>query len=63
MAKRRVPSKQEVRWLIVRLRGSPAEHIGTVIVPDAESAVQKIIEQLGITDSFQQKPLMAVRET
>jgi hypothetical protein len=41
MAKRPPPKKKEYRWRIVRLRATPAAYVGTVMAPDAESALRK----------------------
>ena len=45
MAKRPPLKKKEYRWRIVRLRATPAEFVGHVMAPDAESAVKKEIAE------------------
>jgi hypothetical protein len=42
-----VSRKQEKpqRWTILRIRKSPAEDLGTVNAPDAETAIERALEQ------------------
>jgi hypothetical protein len=63
MAKRPPLKKKEYRWRIVRLRATPAEFVGHVMAPDAESAVKKAIAEYEVTDPQHQKRLIAIQET
>jgi hypothetical protein len=53
--------KKEFSWDIYRLRGTPAVYIGSVNAPDENSAIKKAIEEFQITDTEQQKRLVAQR--
>jgi hypothetical protein len=57
----RSEQQQVYRWRISRIRGTPAEQIGTVEATDAEQAMQVAIKEYGITDTEQQKRLAARR--
>jgi 1,2-phenylacetyl-CoA epoxidase PaaB subunit len=48
-------------WRIFRIKGTPAAEIGTVEAPDAETAIKVAIKEFNITNSEQQKWLMAQR--
>ena len=47
----------------MRLKATPAEQLGTIEAPDAESAIQKAIERYGITEPWKQQRLLAYRVT
>jgi hypothetical protein len=53
--------KANPSWRIFRLRGTPAEYIGTVDTPDEEAAIKKAIEEYAITDPQKQARLIAQR--
>jgi hypothetical protein len=53
--------KKEFSWDIYRLRGTPAVYIGSLHAPDENSAIKKAIEEFRITDTEQQKRLVAQR--
>ena len=48
------------RWLIYRIRGTPAQFVGSVQAPDEQSAIKEAIKEFGITDPEQQKRLIAL---
>jgi len=47
-------------WEIIRLKSTPAAHVGRVQAADAASAIKVAIEQYQITDPIQQRRLAAV---
>ena len=49
-------------WRIYRIRGTPAQFIGSVQAPDEKSALKEAIKEFNITDAEQQKRLIALRE-
>jgi hypothetical protein len=53
--------KKLYTWRIFRIKGTPAFDAGTVEAPDAETAIRIAIKKLNITNSEQQKRLMAQR--
>ena len=58
----RVASKRTLpRWKIIRIKATPAEELGTVEVPDAETAIRIAIEQFEIDDPHRQRRLVARR--
>lgn len=53
--------QQQFHWHIYRIRGTPAASVGLVHAPDAETAIQRAIEEFSITDTQAQRRLVAVR--
>jgi hypothetical protein len=53
--------KREYQWAISLIRQRVKFLVGYVGAPDADTAVQKAIKRFGITDSEQQKRLVAQR--
>lgn len=60
MAKRPAETT-EYSWHIYRIRGTPAAYVGMVYAPDEKTAIQRAIEDFGITNPEQQKRLIAER--
>jgi 1,2-phenylacetyl-CoA epoxidase PaaB subunit len=54
-------ARKGFRWNVYRLRGTPAQFIGTVEAPDEATAIEKAIEEFHITDPAMQKRLIAQR--
>jgi hypothetical protein len=54
-------AKKEYSWSIYRLRGTPAVFVGDVEAPDEKAAIEKAIKDFNITDTEQQKRLIAQR--
>jgi hypothetical protein len=54
-------AKKEYSWDIYRLRGTPAQFIGSVEAPDEATAINKAIEEFKVTDPVVQKRLLAQR--
>jgi hypothetical protein len=58
----RVASKRTLpRWKIIRIKAAPADELGTVEAPDAETAIRIAIEQFEIDDPHRQRRLVARR--
>ena len=59
----RVASKSRPlpRWKISRIKSTPAEELGTVEAPDAETAIRVAIKEFEITDPQHQRRLAARR--
>jgi hypothetical protein len=56
------PAPKEMHsWRIHRIRSTPAAYIGIVEAPDEEAAIQVAIKEFKITDSDEQKRLVATR--
>jgi hypothetical protein len=51
------------RWAIYRLKGTPAALLGDVQAPDEETAIERAIEEFGITNPQLQKRLFAQRRS
>jgi hypothetical protein len=58
MAKKEIP---ESTWRITRIKGSRAEVVGRVRAPDEKTAIERAIEEYGITNREHQKRLVAER--
>jgi hypothetical protein len=58
---RKSPLEKTYRWIIYRLRGTPAAYIGSVYAKNEVDAIKAAIEEFQITDPSQQKRLMAQR--
>jgi hypothetical protein len=58
---RPMPKTQDYTWYIYRLRGTPAAFVGMVEATDEQTAIQKAIEEVKITDKKQQERLVAQR--
>jgi hypothetical protein len=56
-----MPKKQDYTWYIYRLRSTPAAFVGMVEAPDEATAIKKAIAEFDITDTEQQKRLIAQR--
>jgi hypothetical protein len=54
---------KQYKWLICRLKGTPAALLGHVEAPDEETAIKRAIEEFGITNPQMQKRLLAQRRT
>jgi len=54
-------SKKLYRWRIARIRGTPAEIIGHIEAPDADTAIKEAVRKYRITDPEKQKRLIAQR--
>ena len=54
--------KTEPRWRIVIANATPATPVGHVHAPDADTAIERAIKELNITDPWKQKRLIPVRE-
>jgi hypothetical protein len=52
-------ARKEYSWNVYRLRGTPAQFIGSVEAPDEATAIKKAIEEFKITDPVMQKRLIA----
>jgi hypothetical protein len=61
MATRSNRPQKLYRWRIARIRSTPAEIIGYVEAPDAETAIKEAIREYEITDPEKQKRLIAQR--
>ena len=57
----RSPRSELSRWRIIRIRGTPAEELGTVEAPDPETAIKEAIRLYGITEPWEQERLAARR--
>jgi hypothetical protein len=55
--------QKQYKWLIYRLKGTPAALLGHVEAPDEETAIKKAIEEFGITNPQLQKRLLAQRRS
>jgi hypothetical protein len=55
----RKEAKTEFKWKIYRLRGTPAEYLGTVSAPDEETALVRAIKEFQIKELEKQKRLVA----
>jgi len=53
--------KEDYSCYIYRLRGTPAVFVGMVEAPDETTAIKKAIAEFNITDTEQQKRLIAQR--
>jgi hypothetical protein len=58
---RKKPQKPDDRWRIIHIKGTPAETIGYIHAPDAETAIKKAIEEFKITNAQIQQRLVAER--
>jgi hypothetical protein len=54
-------AKKQYSWHIYRLRGTPAQFIGSVEASDEATAIKKAIEEFKIIDPLIQKRLLAQR--
>ena len=56
------PAPKEMHsWRIHRIRSTPAAYIGIVEAPDEEAEIQAAIKEFKITDSDEQRRLVAQR--
>jgi 1,2-phenylacetyl-CoA epoxidase PaaB subunit len=51
-------SKKELRWEVLRLKGSPAAYVGTVLAPDEKTALDRAIEKHGIRPADRKRLLV-----
>jgi hypothetical protein len=57
----RRPTKQQSHsWAIHHIRGTPAQFVGIVDAPDAQSAVKKAIEEFEVPENLRNR-LIATR--
>jgi hypothetical protein len=57
----RAKRSEDVPWDITHITGTPAKYLGRVLAKDEKSAIDKAIEEFGITNPQIQKRLMARR--
>jgi hypothetical protein len=55
-------SRKQHTWHIYRIRGTPAQFLGSVTAPNEKRALEEAAKEFNITNPEQQKRLMAVRE-
>jgi hypothetical protein len=55
-------SDKQYRWRIYRIKGKPAQFLGTVWATDEQEAIKKAISELEIKDPQTQKRLVALRQ-
>jgi hypothetical protein len=60
MPKKAKPKKL-YSWQLSRIRGTPAQFVGTVYAPDKDTAIKRAIDEFEITNPEHQKRLMAHR--
>ena len=57
----KLPDQPIHRWRIIHFKGTPANTLGYVDAPDAETAIKKAIEEFGIDRAIQAR-LVAERQ-